>query len=259
MRWALDRASLVAAVVAVGACSTPSGTTSRSGARSDLAPLANTHVAATGDRDADGILDDTDRCPEAAEDWDASLDDDGCPDPDDDGDGFADADDVCPDEPYASARGCPPQTCTVIVADAISDCFLTEIYDAAKPLDEAALAKVVAEMAAAPEVFEVELRALLASGEPLDVGRARLEHVRERLLARGWPTRIAIVLQHPRATTDPDMVGLVLGEVSVQRFTHDARFRPGTCTLLGDVYRPERPDMRCHAGRPGVTFTRRSP
>jgi outer membrane protein OmpA-like peptidoglycan-associated protein len=49
------------------------------------------------DRDADGILDDRDRCPERAEDRDDYQDEDGCPEGDNDGDGIPDQDDECPD------------------------------------------------------------------------------------------------------------------------------------------------------------------
>jgi outer membrane protein OmpA-like peptidoglycan-associated protein len=66
----------------------------------------------TGDRDGDGIKDDVDRCPDAAEDFDGWQDDDGCPDPDNDGDGIPDVDDKCPDIPedrdgVEDDDGCP--------------------------------------------------------------------------------------------------------------------------------------------------------
>ncbi|MCC6558009.1 MAG: OmpA family protein [Polyangiaceae bacterium] len=50
------------------------------------------------DRDHDGISDDEDQCPDAAEDRDADRDSDGCPEEDADGDrdGVPDADDQCP-------------------------------------------------------------------------------------------------------------------------------------------------------------------
>ena len=50
------------------------------------------------DTDADGIADDADKCPDAAEDKDGFQDEDGCPDLDNDGDGFPDAQDQCPNE-----------------------------------------------------------------------------------------------------------------------------------------------------------------
>ena len=49
------------------------------------------------DRDGDGITDDQDECPDAAEDRDDHQDSDGCPDPDNDGDGIPDSQDRCPE------------------------------------------------------------------------------------------------------------------------------------------------------------------
>ncbi|HEU4726800.1 MAG TPA: OmpA family protein [Kofleriaceae bacterium] len=65
-----------------------------------------------GDRDGDGIKDDLDRCPDAAEDFDGFEDEDGCPDPDNDHDGIPDVDDRCPDLPedkdgVEDEDGCP--------------------------------------------------------------------------------------------------------------------------------------------------------
>lgn len=65
-----------------------------------------------GDRDADGLNDQVDRCVEEPEDDDDFQDDDGCPDPDNDADGIQDADDQCRDRPedadgLADEDGCP--------------------------------------------------------------------------------------------------------------------------------------------------------
>ncbi len=67
-----------------------------------------------GDRDADGLNDLVDRCPDEPEDADGFQDDDGCPDPDNDGDGILDADDQCRDRPedldgLADEDGCPEE------------------------------------------------------------------------------------------------------------------------------------------------------
>ena len=51
------------------------------------------------DSDHDGIPDRLDICPDAAEDLDGHLDEDGCPDPDNDEDGIPDVDDLAPDYP----------------------------------------------------------------------------------------------------------------------------------------------------------------
>lgn len=66
------------------------------------------------DTDGDGILDDADGCPQAAEDADGFEDEDGCPDPDNDADGIPDQGDMCPDEPenvndWEDADGCPDE------------------------------------------------------------------------------------------------------------------------------------------------------
>lgn len=64
------------------------------------------------DSDGDGIPDDSDDCPEMAEDFDGFEDDDGCPDDDNDGDGIPDKVDKCPNQPetvngYKDDDGCP--------------------------------------------------------------------------------------------------------------------------------------------------------
>ncbi len=64
------------------------------------------------DSDGDGILDDVDVCPEAAEDMDGWQDTDGCPDLDNDSDGVPDAVDGCPNDPedrdgFRDEDGCP--------------------------------------------------------------------------------------------------------------------------------------------------------
>jgi hypothetical protein len=50
----------------------------------------------TGDRDADGVVNFQDKCPDEAEDKDAFQDEDGCVERDNDGDGMADDLDKCP-------------------------------------------------------------------------------------------------------------------------------------------------------------------
>ncbi|HHO53208.1 MAG TPA: OmpA family protein [Deltaproteobacteria bacterium] len=62
------------------------------------------------DNDADTIADTSDACPDEAEDRDGFEDADGCPDPDNDADTVADVDDACPDEGGPAALGgCPDQ------------------------------------------------------------------------------------------------------------------------------------------------------
>jgi outer membrane protein OmpA-like peptidoglycan-associated protein len=64
------------------------------------------------DNDKDGIPDAADACPSQAEDIDAFQDEDGCPEPDKDGDGIKDVVDKCPNEAedkngYQDEDGCP--------------------------------------------------------------------------------------------------------------------------------------------------------
>lgn len=71
-----------------------------------------TYIHENNDRDGDGILDDVDQCPAAAEDVDGYQDSDGCPDPDNDGDGIVDQFDKCPQvaedlDNFEDQDGCP--------------------------------------------------------------------------------------------------------------------------------------------------------
>jgi OOP family OmpA-OmpF porin len=65
-----------------------------------------------GDRDADGVTDELDSCPDEAETFNDYLDEDGCPELDSDGDGIWDEQDACPNEAetinnYLDEDGCP--------------------------------------------------------------------------------------------------------------------------------------------------------
>ncbi|WP_309242985.1 Ig-like domain-containing protein [Hyalangium versicolor] len=80
------------------------------------------------DTDGDGIPDDKDSCPAAAEDKDGFQDEDGCPDTDNDGDGIADASDKCANEPeskngFEDEDGCPD---TAPIADTDGDGILDD-------------------------------------------------------------------------------------------------------------------------------------
>jgi outer membrane protein OmpA-like peptidoglycan-associated protein len=82
----------------------------------------------TNDRDADGIEDGQDRCPETAEDMDGHADADGCPESDNDGDGLPDEKDSCPDaaedrDGFDDSDGCPdPDNDRDSVLDAADKC-----------------------------------------------------------------------------------------------------------------------------------------
>jgi hypothetical protein len=65
------------------------------------------------DRDADGVPDDLDQCPDLPEDKDGIQDDDGCPEDDADGDGIVDEEDACPLVPGAPAPDPKKNGCAV--------------------------------------------------------------------------------------------------------------------------------------------------
>lgn len=80
--------------------------------RWDLFLGGTLYFGGSRDDDGDGIENDRDVCPDAAEDFDGYRDTDGCPEWDNDGDGVADADDLCPDDPedldgFRDGDGCP--------------------------------------------------------------------------------------------------------------------------------------------------------
>ena len=80
------------------------------------------------DRDADGVEDDADACPDQAEDQDGYLDVDGCPEADNDQDGLADSLEGCPNQPedkdgFHDDDGCPdPDNDGDRVDDALDRC-----------------------------------------------------------------------------------------------------------------------------------------
>ncbi|MFZ5447000.1 MAG: OmpA family protein [Myxococcota bacterium] len=71
-------------------------------------------TVAARDSDADGVVDDDDRCPITAEDRDGFEDDDGCPEPDNDDDQISDSKDRCADvaetiNGWQDDDGCPDE------------------------------------------------------------------------------------------------------------------------------------------------------
>ena len=73
-----------------------------------------TFAREAGDRDADGLTDDKDECPDLPEDKDGFEDSDGCPDDDNDGDKLVDSADKCPNDPETlnglqDEDGCPDE------------------------------------------------------------------------------------------------------------------------------------------------------
>lgn len=71
-------------------------------------------TAQTRDRDADGVVDALDACPNDPEDFDGLADEDGCPEEDADLDGLLDLDDACPAvsetlNGFEDRDGCPDE------------------------------------------------------------------------------------------------------------------------------------------------------
>jgi hypothetical protein len=73
-----------------------------------------------GYKDADGILDSQDSCPDAAEDFDSWDDADGCPDPDNDGDGIPDSNDSCPQNAENPGVGDDSDGCPDIIEEPVA-------------------------------------------------------------------------------------------------------------------------------------------
>jgi outer membrane protein OmpA-like peptidoglycan-associated protein len=73
------------------------------------------------DNDKDGIPDKIDKCPDLAEDFDGFQDEDGCPDLDNDGDGIPDLKDKCPNEPEDFDGVLDEDGCPDIVQDSDND------------------------------------------------------------------------------------------------------------------------------------------
>lgn len=159
-----------------------------------LGPVTG-ETSSAGDRDADGILDAEDRCPDEPEDADAFADADGCPDPDNDRDGIADADDLCPDDGEThnggdDLDGCPDRGRVVVTSSAFT--VLDRIVfaagsDALAPASAQLLDAIAATLRAHPEIVLVELGGHTAADEPEPWGLAarRAEAVRAALVARG--------------------------------------------------------------------------
>ncbi len=85
----------------------------------DTSDIAKTFL--TMDSDGDGVPDESDRCPVAAEDLDEFEDEDGCPETDNDGDGVADSLDKCPVSAESRNGVTDDDGCPDVAPDADSD------------------------------------------------------------------------------------------------------------------------------------------
>lgn len=147
------------------------------------------------DRDADGIADATDRCPDSPEDLDGYSDVDGCPESDRDHDRIADVDDKCPTEPESyngadDSDGCPDRG-RVIVTDTAIQVLEAIAFprdsDELTPESRQILDTVAQVMTANPDIAKVEVGGHASTDETDVWGLAarRAEVVRAALVARG--------------------------------------------------------------------------
>jgi outer membrane protein OmpA-like peptidoglycan-associated protein len=146
------------------------------------------------DHDADGILDSTDRCPDAPEDADG-FDDDGCPEADNDGDRFPDLRDKCPNEPetyngMGDDDGCPDRGMVVVTSSEISileAIYFTRDSDQVQASSEPILDAIAATLAGNAEVVRVEVGGHAGDDEtdPWGLSGRRAAAVRAALIGRG--------------------------------------------------------------------------
>lgn len=124
-------------------------------------------AAADPDPDGDGLPNDIDKCPNAAEDLDKFEDSDGCPDPDNDQDGVADAADKCPLKAETvngvdDDDGCPDEgTADVVKVDGKLELkkkvFFASSSDRIKRKSFPLLKQVAALIRASPEVTLIDI------------------------------------------------------------------------------------------------------
>ena len=193
-------------------------------ARADDRPLANPPVAAVAappaDADADGVLDDADRCPDAKEDGLAPEPNDGCPTTDRDHDGVADEADKCPDEPETvngvdDADGCPDEGRVQVAGAAIT--ISEMIYFASGkaeigPTSTKLLDEIAATLEGRPDVRLVEIQGHAdfsgRASENVKLTQARADAVRAALVQRGVdPSRLTSVGYGHHCPIDPALWG----------------------------------------------------
>lgn len=185
------------------------------------------------DTDDDGVPDDRDGCPTAAEDFDLYNDADGCPDLDDDHDGVPDLKDACFDLPGTDGGGCP-EGCTIVKT--ISDCFfITPIWSPSVSATELAATKRVFDEF--PEIRTVTLTPTSAPTEAPEVAHQRAAQAKRALVAAGIPEgKLALDTK----VMEREIGGEVFGMITKQRF-EDGKFRSSHCAGgMGTVFRVER-------------------
>ncbi|HEX5061897.1 MAG TPA: OmpA family protein [Kofleriaceae bacterium] len=170
------------------------------------------------DKDADGIPDTQDRCPDRAEDQDNFEDADGCPDIDNDGDRVLDIADKCEGQletinGYADDDGCPDSVPADVDAlkGSIEGLLYAEGETAVRESATKYLQKIAKVMMANPSIRvvlightddrEAKAFATPVEGQPppdvatiaTDLARARAEAVRQAMATQGIPTGRVVV------------------------------------------------------------------
>ncbi len=190
-------------LTACAACQTPQPSTPRRPASPTSTAIQDT------DTDADGLVDERDACPDAAEDRDGINDADGCPETDADRDQVLDEDDACPNEPgggLAREFGCP------FVPPLADDCVTTMVpFSAAfttgstelDAIQTARLAIIAREMETLPPASRLVLIGRRTASEPINMGLRRVVAVGSVLTEHGLdPDRLGLV---NRADRDEDI------------------------------------------------------
>ncbi len=147
------------------------------------------------DNDEDGLSDRVDQCPDDPEDDDGFEDDDGCPDCDNDGDGVLECPtvvDLCPDQPAATADGCPSKYKNVVVTAKKIEIKQTVYFDTGKtrikPMSYGLLNEVAQALKDNPKIeFRVEGHTDSRGGNArnLRLSQGRAESVRTYLAGQG--------------------------------------------------------------------------
>ena len=147
------------------------------------------------DNDDDGLSDRIDQCPDDPEDDDGFEDDDGCPDCDNDGDGVPECPtkvDMCPDQPAATADGCPPKYTNVVVTAKKIEIKQTVYFDTnktrIKPVSYSLLNEVAQALKDNPKIsiqVEGHTDSRGRNAKNLRLSQGRAESVRTYLAAQG--------------------------------------------------------------------------
>ena len=171
--------------------------------------VANPVTVAIGDADHDGVRDDDDLCPAAAEDADGCDDVDGCAEPDVDLDHVLDRDDRCPRVAgRGRADGCPapPSGGTVIVSDADREMIMLDaVYfqpgstTLTHPDGWLIIDEIAASLLRSRRLLRVEARGTTDDVEDPALGGGRARVVRDYLITKGVDSKCVRAQGHGAA------------------------------------------------------------